>query len=87
MDAESPTAGAPQISVVVCTLNGAKRIEKCLAAVRRQSLGEGLQLIVVDDGSTDNSAEVAATYGAEVRAPAAADTASPKAGHRARGSR
>jgi glycosyltransferase involved in cell wall biosynthesis len=66
VDAESPTAGAPQISVVVCTLNGAKRIEKCLAAVRRQSLGEGLQLIVVDDGSTDNSAEVAATYGAEV---------------------
>ena len=66
MDAEPSAAGAPRISVVVCTLNGAKRIEKCLAAARRQSLGERLQLIVVDDGSTDNSAEVAAAYGAEV---------------------
>jgi glycosyltransferase involved in cell wall biosynthesis len=66
VDAEPSTAGAPRISVVVCTLNGAKRIEKCLAAVRRQSLRERLQLIVVDDGSTDDSAEVAASYGAEV---------------------
>ena len=66
MDTEPSTAGAPRISVVVCTLNGATRIDKCLAAVRRQTLGERLQLIVVDDGSTDNSAEVATAYGAEV---------------------
>ncbi len=78
MDAEPQAADAPLISVVICTLNGAKRLERCLAAARRQSLAERLQLIVVDDGSTDNSAEVAAAYGAEVirhavnRGPAAA---------------
>ncbi len=66
MNDEPPPAGAPSISVVVCTLNGAERIGKCLAAVRRQSIREVLQLIVVDDGSADNSAEVAAIYGAEV---------------------
>ncbi|MGA2527534.1 MAG: glycosyltransferase [Acidimicrobiales bacterium] len=66
MDAESSAAGAPRISVVVCTLNGAERLHNCLAAVRQQSLGAELQLILVDDGSTDNSAEVGATYGAEV---------------------
>jgi glycosyltransferase involved in cell wall biosynthesis len=78
VDVEPSTASAPCISVVVCTLNGAERIDKCLVAVRNQSLGECLQLIVVDDGSTDSSAEIAAGYGAEVirhpvnRGPAAA---------------
>jgi GT2 family glycosyltransferase len=78
VDVKPSAADVPRISIVVCTLNGANRIEKCLAAVRRQSLGDCLQLIVVDDGSTDNSAEVATAYGAEVirhaanRGPAAA---------------
>ena len=66
LDAEPSAPGIPRISVVVCTLNGAKRLQRCLAAARRQSLGERLQLIVVDDGSTDNSAEVAVAYDAEV---------------------
>jgi len=66
VDAESAAAGAPLVSVVVCTLNGVKRLDRCLAAARRQSLGERLQLVVVDDGSTDNSAGLAAAYGAEV---------------------
>ncbi|MGA2805127.1 MAG: glycosyltransferase [Acidimicrobiales bacterium] len=66
MSDEASAVTTPRISVVVCTLNGAKRIEKCLAAARRQSIGEDLQLIVVDDGSTDESADVAASYGAEV---------------------
>ena len=54
------------ITVLVCTLNGAERLDKCLSAVRRQTLGDRLQLVVVDDGSADNSSEVAAAYGAEV---------------------
>jgi len=64
--AEPADGETPRITVLVCTLNGAKRLDKCLTAVRRQSLGDRLQLIVVDDGSTDNSSEVAAAYGAEL---------------------
>jgi glycosyltransferase involved in cell wall biosynthesis len=66
LDADSSDIDAFRVSVVLCTLNGAARLDRCLAAVRRQSLGRRLQLIVVDDGSSDNSAEVAATYGAQV---------------------
>jgi len=66
MDAEPVAAGAPEISVLVCTLNGAERLDRCLEAVRGQRLWERIQLIVVDDGSTDSSAEVASKYGAEV---------------------
>jgi glycosyltransferase involved in cell wall biosynthesis len=66
LDAESDDIGAFRISVVLCTLNGAARLDRCLSAVQRQTLGHQLELIVVDDGSTDNSAELAAAYGAEV---------------------
>ena len=66
MDAESPDAERFRISVVLCTLNGAARLDRCLSAIGRQTLGKQLQLIVVDDGSTDNSADVAAAHGAEV---------------------
>ena len=64
LDADSSDIDAFRVSVVLCTLNGAARLDRCLAAVRRQSLGRRLQLIVVDDGSSDNSAELAASYGA-----------------------
>jgi glycosyltransferase involved in cell wall biosynthesis len=66
LDAESSDAEAFRISVVVCTLNGATRLDRCLSAIQRQTLGKQLQLIVVDDGSTDDSAALAAAYGAEV---------------------
>jgi glycosyltransferase involved in cell wall biosynthesis len=66
LDAESTDAEAFVISVVLCTLNGATRLDTCLSAIQRQTLGKQLQLIVVDDGSTDDSAGVAAAYGAEV---------------------
>ena len=60
------SAEVPRVSVVICTLNGAKRLARCLTAVRNQSLGRNFQLIVVDDGSTDHSVEVAAAFDAEV---------------------
>ena len=66
MDAEPLAVEAPIISVLVCTLNGGEGLRRCLASVRRQSVGDQLQLIVVDDGSTDDSAEIARAFGAEV---------------------
>ncbi len=66
MEAESLGVEAPIISVLVCTLDGGAGLRRCLASVRRQSVGDQLQLIVVDDGSTDDSAEIARAFGAEV---------------------
>ena len=51
----------PHISVVVCTHNGARRLPECLAAITALRY-PSYETIVVDDGSTDATAEIAATY-------------------------
>jgi glycosyltransferase involved in cell wall biosynthesis len=57
------TGEAAGISVIIPTLNRAAELEECLAALCRQSLPP-LEVIVVDDGSTDHTADVVSTYGA-----------------------
>ncbi|HUB70966.1 MAG TPA: glycosyltransferase [Acidimicrobiales bacterium] len=57
---------SPAISVVVCSLNGARKIGACLEALADQSVGDRMQLVVVDDGSSDGTAEVARRYTDEV---------------------
>ena len=47
---------APFFSVIVCTRNGRDRIGTCLEAIRKMD-GGGFETIVVDDGSTDGSAD------------------------------
>jgi O-antigen biosynthesis protein len=53
----------PLISVVVCSFNGSRTIGECLEAI-----GEirypAFEVIVVDDGSTDDTAAIAAQYDA-----------------------
>src|SRR4051794_9695531 len=49
------------VSVVVPIYNVAPYLRDCLDSVRSQSHRE-LQVILVDDGSTDNSAEIADEY-------------------------
>jgi GT2 family glycosyltransferase len=56
----------PEISVVISTLNGAEGLDVCLRSLARQTVRDGMEVIVVDDGSTDNSAEVARAHGALV---------------------
>ena len=46
------------VSIVIPTFNGAKRIEKCLAAIERESLGHAVEVIVVNDGSTDDTSAI-----------------------------
>lgn len=49
-------------SIIIPTYNGAKRIGRCLEALVPQVAGRGIEILVVDDGSTDNTAAAADLY-------------------------
>jgi GT2 family glycosyltransferase len=51
----------PFISVVVCSYNGVRTIRECLAALRKLEYPR-FELIVVDDGSQDNTAGIASEF-------------------------
>ena len=55
----------PQVSVIIPVYNDARNLRTCLNGLRG-SLEAPLECIVVDDGSTDGSAEVARECGAKV---------------------
>jgi GT2 family glycosyltransferase len=57
----------PRVSFVVPVRNDAQRLETCLKSIRLNGHGSHqIEIIVVDNGSTDDSAAVARRYGAEV---------------------
>ena len=51
----------PRITVVVCSYNGARWIAGCLEALERVEYPD-FEVVVVDDGSTDATGEIAAGY-------------------------
>jgi glycosyltransferase involved in cell wall biosynthesis len=51
-----------EISVIIPAYNAAATIDVCLESVLAQSTGEEFEIIVVDDGSTDDTAEIAGGY-------------------------
>jgi cellulose synthase/poly-beta-1,6-N-acetylglucosamine synthase-like glycosyltransferase len=51
----------PAISVVVCSFNGARTIRECLEGLMKLDY-PNYEVIVVDDGSTDDTAEIARQY-------------------------
>ena len=51
----------PRISVVVCSYNGERTIERCLSAVTTLAY-PNYEVIVVDDGSTDRTNAIASGY-------------------------
>jgi O-antigen biosynthesis protein len=59
----SPAGPWPRVSVIVCTHNGARTLPQCLDAVQGLSY-PNFELIVVDDGSSDGSADIARLRGA-----------------------
>jgi rhamnosyltransferase len=56
------------ISVVVPVKNGGDDLRRLLEAVRAQRTAEEVQVVVIDSGSSDGSAELAREQGAEVHA-------------------
>ncbi|MEP6811114.1 MAG: glycosyltransferase, partial [Chthoniobacterales bacterium] len=54
-------AAAPFVSVIVCSYNGAKTLEACLDSLGRIDY-PAFEVILVDDGSTDNTAGIAARF-------------------------
>jgi GT2 family glycosyltransferase len=46
------------VSVIIPTFNGAARIQACLRALRDQRTDREMEILVVDDGSTDRTSEL-----------------------------
>jgi len=55
-------ANSRPASIIIPTFNGAARIGYCLEALAKQAEGAGIEILVVDDGSTDDTAKVAGRY-------------------------
>ncbi len=64
-DGDDRTQGVSPVSIVIPAHNAAAHLDACLAHLA-QSVVAPLECIVVDDGSTDTTAEVAHRYGATV---------------------
>ena len=61
----SPRPRRPRLSVVVPVNNGGRDLGRCLRGLRNSSWTD-YELLVVDDGSTDDTAERAGAFGARV---------------------
>lgn len=51
----------PRISIVVCTFNGADKIRLLLDSLKKQTY-KNLEIIIVDDGSTDRTSDIVKKY-------------------------
>jgi glycosyltransferase involved in cell wall biosynthesis len=62
--AEYQKGGPISVSIIIPTFNGSTRIGNCLDALLKQTAILDAEILVVNDGSTDNTVEVVAQYSA-----------------------
>src|ERR1700761_1230496 len=55
-----------RMSVVICSLNGAPGVDRCLRALAAQTIRSSLEVIVVDDGSSDGTSAAGRAHTAVV---------------------
>ena len=48
----------PLVSVIIPVYNAEKTIGRCLDSLINQTIADKIEIIAIDDGSTDNSLEV-----------------------------
>lgn len=56
----------PLITVVMPVLNASRTIETALKSIRMQTVADQTEILVIDGGSTDDTRQIAARYGAVV---------------------
>jgi len=61
-----PAGPTPRVSVIIPVYNQAAFLKEAIDSILAQTW-KGFELIVVDDGSTDGSGDIARSYGARVR--------------------
>jgi glycosyltransferase involved in cell wall biosynthesis len=57
---------APDISIVIPTLNSQRTLEVCLESISRQKYEGKLEIIIADGGSSDSTVKIAKKYGARI---------------------
>lgn len=56
----------PLVSIIIPTLNSGKLLKTCLSSIRNQTY-KNLEIIIVDQSSTDKTVQIAKKFGAKVR--------------------
>ena len=54
------------ISVIIPIKNGEATLSRCLAAIKGQTIADNIEVIVLDSQSTDNSLQIAKSFGASI---------------------
>lgn len=62
-------SAAPAVSIVICTRDRARQLGPCLDAVARLRSSLPWELVIVDNGSTDDTAQVIADFARQARFP------------------
>lgn len=59
------SAKQPLVSVIIPTFNSERFLEECLSSLKRQTY-ERLEIVIVDDGSTDSTIGIAERHGCKI---------------------